>query len=687
VKLLDYHRERLVLVGFVAAIVFGGGRANADFTIGLPTNMGPIVNSTAMDAHPTMSPDGLTLFFMSTRNVEWSQYELWVTSRASVFADWEPPVNLGPTVNTKYSDLAPAISADGLTLYFASERPGGCGSRDIWVTTRVTIDDPWAPPVNLGLPVNSSYGDGRPCISADGLSLFFTSWDRPGGFGKGDLWVTTRQTKDDDWEEPVNLGPTVNSPYNDTGPDISSDGLCLFFASDRPGGYGLDDLWVTTRRTRYDPWGQPIHLGPLVNNVGRDGTPNVSADGSTLYFASPTGGFGSGDIWKAPLLPVVDFNGDEIVDAADMCIMVDYWGTNEQLCDIGPMPWGDGIVDVQDLIVLSEYLFTDLRIFVDDDALDDPGPGDPLTSDPLEDGSAEHPFDSIQEAIDAVSFEKGCIVVLPGTYTGDGNRDISFRGKLITVRSIDPSDSHVVATTVIDCQGTEVEQHKGFVFNKGESAQSILAGLTITNAYGQYGGGIHCFGNSSPTISRCVLKNNTAVKGGGGLCNYFGSSMVINCIFTGNTAESGGGLYAATSVRLVNCTIAGNSATEGGAIYNLSGALDVVNCVIWNNGPSEVHIGGGTASVTYSDIQGGFTGQGNIDADPLFADPANGDYHLKSQAGRWDSFSGSWMIDGITSPCIDTGDPNMPVGNEAEPNGARINMGAYGGTIEASMSP
>jgi len=499
--------------------------------------------------------------------------------------------------------------------------------------------------------------------------------------------VTTRQTKDDEWEEPVNLGPTVNSPYNDLGPDISSDGLCLFFVSDRPGGYGLDDLWVTTRRWRYDPWGQPIHLGPLVNNVGRDGGPSISADGSTLYFASFTGGFGEGDIWKAPLLPIVDFNGDEIVDAADMCIMVDHWGEDYSLCDIGPMPWGDGVVDVQDLIVLSEYLFTDLRIFVDDDALDDPGPGDLLTSDPLEDGSAEHPFDSIQEAIDVASFETGCIVVLPGTYTGDGNRDISFRGKLITVRSIDPSDSHVVATTVIDCQGTEAEQHKGFVFNKGESAQSILSGLTITNAYGLYGGGIHCFGNSSPTISRCVLKNNAAVKGGGGLCNYFGSPMVINCIFTGNTAESGGGLYAATSVRLVNCTIAGNSATEGGAMYNLSGALEVVNCVIWNNEPSEVHIVDGTVSVTYSDIQGGFTGKGNIDADPLFADPANGDYHLKSQVGRWDSFSGSWIIDGITSPCIDTGDPSMPVGNEAEPNGARINMGVYGGTIEASMSP
>ena len=113
-------------------------------------------------------------------------------------------------------------------------------------------------------------------------------------------------------------------------------------------------------------------------------------------------------------------------------------------------------------------------------------------------------------------------------------------------------------------------------------------------------------------------------------------------------------------------------------------------------------------TIEYSDVQSGWPGEGNIDADPCFAaagywvdaanpdipaepdDPnpawVNGDYHLKSQTGRWDPNSESWVLDDVTSSCIDTGDPNSPVGDEPEPNGARINMGAYGGTAEASMS-
>jgi hypothetical protein len=115
---------------------------------------------------------------------------------------------------------------------------------------------------------------------------------------------------------------------------------------------------MTRRATTDDDWEPAIKLESPINSSASDPTPYVSPDGSTLYLSSNrSGGHGGYDLYQVPILPVVDLNGDGIVDAADMCIMVGFWDTNEPLCDIGPMPWGDGIVDVQDLIVLAEHLF------------------------------------------------------------------------------------------------------------------------------------------------------------------------------------------------------------------------------------------------------------------------------------------------------------------------------------------
>ncbi|NIP50741.1 MAG: hypothetical protein GWN76_03090, partial [candidate division Zixibacteria bacterium] len=132
-----------------------------------------------------------------------------------------------------------------------------------------------------------------------------------------------------------------------------------------------------------------------------------------------------------------------------------------------------------------------------------------------DDGPAD--FDNIQSAIDD-SNDSDIIIVHPGTYTGAGNRDISFNDKAITVRSEDPNDPNIVAATIIDCNGTEEEPHRGFFFNAGEEADSILAGLTITNGYADNGGGICCEA-SRPTITSCIVSGNTAQYEGGGI--YF----------------------------------------------------------------------------------------------------------------------------------------------------------------------
>ncbi|MFH1930675.1 MAG: LamG-like jellyroll fold domain-containing protein [Pseudomonadota bacterium] len=279
------------------------------------------------------------------------------------------PTNLGPMVNSSSGDIPYSFSSDGLEMYLTSyNRPGGYGGYDIWVTRRATKDDAWGIPENLGPVVNSSAWDWAPWISPDGLELYFAS-RRPGGYGSDDIWVSRRATNNDPWGSPVNLGAVLNSFASESFPFLSSNGLLLFFSEDiqsplRPGGFGNSDMWVTTRASVNDPWGTPVNLGPMVNTSSYDGGPRISPDGSMLYFCSERpGGFGGpyGDIYQASIIPIVDLNGDGVVDAADMCIMVEHWEMDEPLCDIGPTPLGDGIVDVQDLIVLAKYFFVELN--------------------------------------------------------------------------------------------------------------------------------------------------------------------------------------------------------------------------------------------------------------------------------------------------------------------------------------
>ncbi len=335
--------------------------ATADFTFGTPTNLVPVVNSGYEDGGPSISADGLALFFHSSRSGGSGVADLWVTKRPTVSDPWDTTVNLGALVNSGAEDRAPSISADGLELYFHSDRSGGQGSVDIWVTTRETTEDDWSAPMNIGPSVNSSVFDRNPDFSADGLTLYFVS-NRPGGYGDTDFWVTTRTTKNADWGTPVHLGSTVNSSSAERQPTISADGLWFFFHSNRPGGSGGEDIWLTTRATKEDDWGAPVNLGPAINTSVFDGHPSILADGSTLYFTSNRpGGYGGYDLWQVSISPVVDFNGDGIVDSADMCIIVDHWGEYYPLCDIGPTPLGDGVVDTQDLIVLAEHLFEDVN--------------------------------------------------------------------------------------------------------------------------------------------------------------------------------------------------------------------------------------------------------------------------------------------------------------------------------------
>jgi len=195
------------------------------------------------------------------------------------------------------------------------------------------------------------------------------------------------------------------------------------------------------------------------------------------------------------------------------------------------------------------------------------------------------------------------------------------------------------------------------------------------------------------------------------------------CLFCGNEAEGYGGALCSGQWRLVdvrNCTFSGNRASYGAFLsanhhisFQTYNPMFVRDCIVQDGG-QEIFNNMSNVAIAYSTIQRDSTsihdpantlvwGTGLLDGDPCFVDPGywdangtpddpnddffvEGDYHLKSQAGRWDPVSASWVQDDVTSPCIDAGDPNSPVGYEPFPNGGCINMGAYGGTAEASKS-
>jgi len=246
--------------------------------------------------------------------------------------------------------------------------------------------------------------------------------------------------------------------------------------------------------------------------------------------------------------------------------------------------------------------------------------------------------------------------------------------------------------TLIDCTFIgNFAKEGGGMHNRDSSNPVLINCMFIGNSASDDGGGIYNDDHSNPVLIKCWFSGNSASDDGGGVYNDHSSPTLTNCIFSGNLAsDNGGGLHNewASNPILTNCTLSGNEAgNEGSGICNyiISGSI-ISNCILWDNDKEIWNFGDSIITITYSNIFGGLQGVGNINADPLFVDTANGDYHLKSQAGRWDPNIKTWIIDSVTSPCIDAGDPNSLVGDEPLPNGGIINMGAYGGTIEASKS-
>ncbi len=368
-------------------------------------------------------------------------------------------------------------------------------------------------------------------------------------------------------------------------------------------------------------------------------------------------------------------------------------------------------------LVVSHTDYSGTTWYVDDDGPGDPGPGDPLVSDPLEDGSANHPFDTLEEAVGAAP-SGGLILVHDGLYQGAGNRDIRYEGKSLTIRSVNGPEN-----CIIDCEGAA----PGVYFGETDGPDAVLEGLTVRNGIDDYGGAIYCRQDSSPTIRGNILEDCETTSWGGAIyCGMNSSPLIEGNLFTGNVGgyhggaiycrEStalildnefhensclirGGAIYAElggsptiagnifagnhggvggavcvgdTSVTLFNnllsgntaggsggaiyvfnsaltvdhSTLAGNSASNGGGLGSQNSYVTISSSILWGNTPSAIYVNSGLdPSVSSCDVQGGYTGPGNIDADPLFVTGPAGDYCLSQLAAG----------QGMDSPCVDAG--------------------------------
>lgn len=262
-------------------------------------NLGSNINTTSSEVCPFIAPDNLSFYFASDRAGGAGGFDLYVSTRPNTSAPWGAPVNLG-LVNTSSGELCPTVVPGGLEMYFISNKPNGCGGNDIYVSQRPTTTAEWGAAVNVGCQVNSPQGEMSPSLftGAGGATSLYFSSNRPGGPGLTDIYVSQLQAGGQ-FGAPAPVAE-LNTPLDDQRPNIRvRDGLEMFFESSRTGTVGAADLYVATRAGASAAWGTPQNLG-LVNSASDDSRPSLSFDGRELYFHSTRpGGAGAADIYVA----------------------------------------------------------------------------------------------------------------------------------------------------------------------------------------------------------------------------------------------------------------------------------------------------------------------------------------------------------------------------------------------------
>jgi len=293
---------RIVLLSLgIAALTISRVPAAPSFSAwSAPVNLGPLLNSTSDDYGGALSKDGLSLYFTSTRFGGFGGEDLWVSQRSSDDDPFGLPVNLGSVVNTAAADRTPALTRDGHWLLFASNRGGGLGALDIWASYRENTHDDsgWEAPVNLGPGINTAGTDdtGPTYLEGQGgrADRIYFARGAAGVNGGTDIYVSEFGA-DGTWgaAQPV---PELSSPAADAGPEIRFDGREIIFHSTRSGS-AATDLWSASRETPDDPFQTPVNLG-AVNSASIDRDACLSSKGNVMILSSDRpGGFGSRDLY------------------------------------------------------------------------------------------------------------------------------------------------------------------------------------------------------------------------------------------------------------------------------------------------------------------------------------------------------------------------------------------------------
>jgi predicted outer membrane repeat protein len=715
-----------------------------------PVPLTPVNSGSAEEWSPSLSFDGLTLYFARLSSETFYYGRLFQASRQQPFGLFTEVRKIDGALNlSRGHNFFPWVSPDNLRMYYHSEFSGRSMLR---FSRRALVSAPW--PEGTSILELNALGQHlqAPKLTSDELIIFFDALDIPGGKGGYDIWKASRVNRNSPFSGHGNLSE-INTSANEGAPSVSADGLTLVFHSNRNGPL---QLFRATRGSLAEPFGNVEHLSFADTSGGHSMHPYLTSDGDTLYFVRQLGedrttrdicvSFG----FTLPMVYYVDVAcGSDLNNGFDHQIAL---ATIQKGLDSAQN--GDKV------IVYPGTYFENIRYKGKNITLTSTDPNDPnVVAATIIDGGQNGP---------AVTFNNGESVdcILTGFTITNGHSDC---GGGIFAGNASPA--------VTNCVFTGNTADLGGAIYCSDNGDLSLQNCTINKNSAGFGGAIYCLlsrpkmsdcmfsmnqgtwaggavfnDKAAPTFSSCIFNDNSTNGDGGGMLNEASSPKLSNCDFSGNSARTGGaayygpgceptiigakiaqnyadygggiyvsecinagvtdcfiiqnmailgaGIYSADTVLTIkqcvvcenmarygaavfcdaqpdgravmnNCTLAGNSAVLGRSIACDSflgrSTVTVTNSILYNGDNEILNNDNSKILITYSDIQGGWPGKNNIDADPRFTDISRGIYHLLAD-----------------SPCIDAGDPQyLPEPNETDFRGKprlvgeAVDMGAY----------